>query len=79
MGGAVVFIEDKQMGFWLSCYLDNELSVSERREVERLLLRYQHWRHELALMKRSNRCIDRVLRQLKPFRRSPGSHPSTLE
>jgi anti-sigma factor RsiW len=79
MGAAVGFIEEKQMGYWLSCYLDDELSVAERREVERLLLRFQHWRYELALMKRSNRCIDRVLRQLKPFRLSPGSHPSTLE
>jgi len=79
MGGNVVFIEEKHRNYWLSCYLDNELSAAEQREVERLLLRHQHWRQELALMKRSNQCVDRVLRQLKPLQHCRGTFASTSE
>lgn len=79
MGGDVVFIEEKDRNYWLSCYLDNELSAAEQREVERLLFRRPHWRQELALMKRSNQCVDRVLRQLIPLRHSRCTFASTSE
>lgn len=56
-------IHDKNWDYWLSCYLDNELSEEDQLAVEQLILWDSDCRKELDLMKRATQCLERVLKK----------------
>lgn len=54
-------IDENDWNYWLSCYLDNELSMEDKFAVEQRILRDTNLREELDMMKHVTQCLERVL------------------
>jgi len=53
--------KEKDWDYWLSCYLDNELSEEDQLAIELRISWDRECRQEFRLMKHAVQCLDRVL------------------